>query len=191
MRFRIFLATVTILAMMPATAIGADDWAESWTEAMAGAARAWPAGADPATARDRYGAALDLVIKHGSGTLRHARTLDELAYLNLMDGAEEQAESLYLESIPMLERLLGPDQPRLATSIHNLGVLYLRTGKNDEAEPRIREALRIWTSSFGPDHPDTARANRSLAVLMRRRGQDDEADRLERLAGPFLKVAEE
>ena len=96
------------------------------------------------------------------------------------------AESLYLESIPMLENLLGPDQPRLATSLHNLGVLYLQAGRDDEAEAPIREALRIWTATLGPQHPDCARAYRSLSVLMRRRGRNDEADRLEKLAAPYL-----
>ena len=184
LRFLLMASIILTAGLTPGAA--GDDWVASWNGAMSGAAEAWPEGADPAAARELYRQALELVLRHGPGTLRHARTLDGLAYLNLMDGREPQAEPLYLESIPMLEKLLGPSQPRLATSLHNLGVLYLRTGRDNEAEPRIREALRIWTASFGPSHPDTARAYRSLSVLMRRRGQDEEADRLEALAAPLL-----
>jgi tetratricopeptide (TPR) repeat protein len=177
-----FICSVCIVL----SAVAGESWTASWNEAMSAAAESWSSRNDPAAARKLYGDALDTVLHHGPGTLRHARTLDELAYLNLMDGMIEEAEARYLESIPMLTRLLGADQPRVATSIHNLGVLYLRAGRDDDAEPRIREALRIWTASFGPDHLDTARANRSLSVLMRRKGLDSEADRLESLAAPYL-----
>jgi tetratricopeptide (TPR) repeat protein len=186
MGFQVVLSAFILVAAGCSPAAAADGWTETWERSMAGAAAAWPAGSDPTAARKHYQTALEEVMKHGPGTLRHARTLDELAFLNLMEGGAEQAESLYLESIPMLEKLLGPDQPRIATSLHNLGVLYLRAGRDDKAEPPIREALRIWVATLGPRHPDTARARRSLSVLMRRRGQDQEADRLEELAAPFL-----
>jgi len=188
---RLVIAALLMIAIGPVSAVAGGDWATAWNSAMDGAATAWPAGADPEQAKKLYHEALDVVGRHGPGTLRHARTLDELAYLCLMEGSLDEAEPLYLASIPMLEKLLGRDQPRVATSLHNLGALYLQAGRDADAEPRIREALRIWTASFGPEHPDTARANRSLSVLMRRRGRHDEADRLERLAGRFLTAPEE
>ena len=190
MGFRSMTTALVILAASLAPVAADGDWTTTWNGAMAGANAAWPAGGDPDTAREMYSKALEAVEKNGRGTLRHARTLDELAYLNLMDGREGPAESLYLQSIPMLEKLLGTAQPRLATSLHNLGVLYLQAGRDDDAEPRIRAALEIWTAAFGPRHPDTARAYRSLSVLMRRRGQHEEADRLEHLAAPLLKATE-
>lgn len=183
---RCLLSFCILLAAQQAATVAGRPWTTAWNEAMSGAAEAWSEANDPAAARKLYGDALRTVLQNGPGTLRHARTLDELAYLNLMDGREDEAEALYLESIPMLTRLLGPDQPRVATSIHNLGVLYLRAGRDDDAEPRILESLRIWTATFGTGHMETARANRSLGVLMRRKGLDSEADRLESLAAPFL-----
>ena len=186
MGFRVLFAAFLLLPAGFAPASSADPWTDSWKQTMTAAAEAWTVRSDPETAGKLYGIALQQVLRHGPGTLRHARTLDELAYLNLMEGGSGMAESLYLESIPMLENLLGPDQPRLATSLHNLGVLYLQAGREDEAEAPIREALRIWTATLGPEHPGCARAYRSLSVLMRRRGRNDEADRLEKLAAPYL-----
>ena len=109
MGFRILLTVFILVAAGIPSAAAPVAWTETWERAMAGAAAAWPAGSDSIAARKLYRKALEEVMQHGPGTLRHARTLDELAYLNLMAGAVEQAESLYLESIPMLEKLLGPD----------------------------------------------------------------------------------
>ncbi len=186
MSFRVLFVVFLLLPAVFAPASADDPWIDSWKQTMTSAAEAWTVSSDPETAGKLYGIALEMVLRHGPGTLRHARTLDELAYMNLMEGASGKAEALYLESIPMLEKLLGPDQPRVATSLHNLGVLYLQGGRNDEAEAPIREALRIWTAVLGPLHRDCARAYRSLSVLMRRQGRNVEADRLERLAAPHL-----
>lgn len=186
MGFRVLFVAFLLLPAGLAPASADEPWSDSWQQTMTAAAEAWTSRSDPETAGKLYGIALEKVLRNGPGTLRHARTLDELAYMHLMAGASGKAETFYLESIPMLEKLLGPDQPRLATSLHNLGVLYLQCGRDDEAEAPIREALRIWTAALGPEHRDCARAYRSLSVLMRRRGSNDEADRLERLAAPHL-----
>ncbi len=156
------------------------DWRLEWNARMAAAEEAWTGSpGDTETAEHEYRAALDLAEGHLPEGLYAARSLDALGYFLLREKRYEEAESFYLRSIPLLGRLLGTEQPRVANSIHNLGVLYIRQGRNEEAEPLVRQALAIFTRSFGPNHPETARAYRSLSVLMRRAGLDAEADRLE------------
>ena len=182
MLMRALFAMVVVLAVGSGELRAEADWVGAWGESMAQAS----SSTDPEEARALYGQALELAARHGNGTLRHARTLDELAWFHLSRGELERSEALYLESIPLFRKLLGPGQPRLATSLHNLGALYLRAGQEDRAGEPIREALRIWTAAFGTEHPDTARAFRSLSVLMRRQGRHEEADRLEKSAAPYL-----
>ena len=73
-----------------------------------------------------------------------ARALDGLADVRRAQQDWSEAEGLYLRSAAMWESLLGPDQPRLATTLHNLGVVYLRQDKASEAEVALQRALALW-----------------------------------------------
>ena len=78
-----------------------------------------------------------------------ARALDGLADVRRSQERWPEAEALYLRSAEMWERLLGPDQPRLATTLHNLGVVYLRQGKTQDAETALQRALSLWETALG------------------------------------------
>jgi len=83
-----------------------------------------------------------------------------------LEGRPARAVDLYLRSIEIWESVLGPGQPRLATSLHNLGVTYLALDRPDEAAPLWRRALAIWETTLGPDSPQ-ARNTRSLYRRLR------------------------
>jgi tetratricopeptide (TPR) repeat protein len=80
-----------------------------------------------------------------------ARALDGLADVRRAQQNWSEAEGLYLRSAEMWESLLGPDQPRLATTLHNLGVVYLHQDKAREAEVALQRALALWERALGQD----------------------------------------
>ena len=71
-----------------------------------------------------------------------------------------RAAELYLRSIELWEGLLGPRQPRLATSLHNLGAVYLALDRPDLARLHWRRALDIWEATLGPDSPEALNTRR-------------------------------
>jgi hypothetical protein len=75
------------------------------------------------------------------------------------------------------ERLLGPEDPEVATSSDNLGILYLERGDYERAEALLKRALAIREKALGPEHPDVARSLNNLATLYfrLRRLEEDEA----------------
>jgi tetratricopeptide (TPR) repeat protein len=181
MRKKIGKITLGILLAlnMPVFHYGAEpsDWLESWRDGMERSASLRDAGRyDEAESLLRN--ALELVESNGPGTLRHARSLDDLAYLHLLAGRHDQAVELYIETVPMWERLLGKRQPRLATSLQNLAVAYINLEKYEEAEPVMLRALSIWKSTFGPDSAETTGALMTYESILRRTGRGSEADRL-------------
>jgi tetratricopeptide (TPR) repeat protein len=157
---------------------GDHDWGKDWDEAMRDANAAWRAG-DLEGAEGLFGESLELARDHGSGTLRQARSADDLAFFYMAAGEYESAVPLYLEAIPLLERLLGPRQPRVATSLHNLGVTYLRLDRYDLAEPVLVRAIDVWEASLGPEHPETAKTLQAYANLLYRTGRIDAAETVE------------
>jgi len=99
-------------------------------------------------------------------TLLVARATDGLADACREQGRFDRATELYGRSIPMWEGLFGPDQPRVATSLHNLGSSRLKQGRPDLAEPAFGRALAIWTAVLGEDSPEarSARRGHELAI---------------------------
>lgn len=101
----------------------------------------------------------------GEPNLLLARALDGAADLARTGGRLEEAERGYLRAAALWNELLGPRQPRLATTLHNLGAVYLQLGRPDDAGRSFREALAIWESSFGVDSPEAANTRAALDAL--------------------------
>jgi len=80
-----------------------------------------------------------------------ARAVDGLGDLCRVQQRFDEAEAYYLRAAELWEPLLGPRQPRLATTLHNLGLVYLEDGRLDAADAPLRRALAIWLSALGPD----------------------------------------
>lgn len=94
-----------------------------------------------------------------------ARAVDGLADLHRLRGRHAEAETLYLRSVAMWERLLGERQPRLATSLHNLGVVLIEQDKTEPAERTLTRALAIWEATLGADSPEARNTRRALRSL--------------------------
>jgi len=168
------LVAALIIAAVPATVPSAgSEWDEAWIRILDEAESAGDSG-DIILAERLFREAAALASDHASGTIRDVRSRDALAFFLLRSGRYEEAEILYSALVPEWQRLLGPDQPRLATCLNNLGVARFHLGRADDALAPLRQAVEIWTRSLGPAHPDTVRAARSLALAERRAGPRSE-----------------
>jgi tetratricopeptide (TPR) repeat protein len=86
------------------------------------------------------------------------------------DGAAA-ALPIYAEALAQRERLLGPDHPHVAQTLHSLGVNAQLRGALDEARARHERALDLRTRAFGPDHPDVALSLVALANVLSEAGE--------------------
>jgi tetratricopeptide (TPR) repeat protein len=103
----------------------------------------------------------------------------------------DEAEGLYIRTLGLRRRVMGPDDPQVADTLGNLATLKRDRGDLGAAEALLREALEIRRRTAG-DHPDTALSLGSLAVIVASKGDFDGALPLaeeavamrRRLAGP-------
>lgn len=89
-----------------------------------------------------------------------------------------EAEPLYLLSLAIREKSLGPDHPHVAASLNNLALLYKNQGRYTEAEPLYERALAIYEKHRGPGHLSVANSLNNLAGLYRAQSRYAEAEPL-------------
>ena len=65
------------------------------------------------------------------------------------------------------EKVLGPEHPDVATSLHNLAMLYQVQERYAEAEPLFQRALAIMEKVLGLEHPQTAAARQNYTIFLR------------------------
>ena len=76
------------------------------------------------------------------------------------------------------KKILGTQDPQVATALGWLAALYQAQGRYSEAEPLFQEALMIDRESLPPEHPDIARDINDLANLYTDQGRYSEAEPL-------------
>src|SRR4051812_40375998 len=116
-----------------------------------------------------------------------AQKSDELArasalvqqVLQLYDqGRYADAIPLARKVLAILEKVLEPDHPDVASSLNNLASLYSKQGRYAEAEPLLKRSLAIFEKALGPDHPNVASSLNNLALLYYAQGRYAEAEPL-------------
>jgi tetratricopeptide (TPR) repeat protein len=134
--------------------------------------RALLADAERAREEDRlddaagyYGSVIDEAREAGDESLLLARAVDGLADTCRLRGELDDAERLYRQVAPMWERLLGPDQPRLATTLHHLGLVEWRLEHRTEAAAHLERARSIFERSFGVDSAEARNTRLALERL--------------------------
>lgn len=157
---------VSVLLLVNGAGAGGP-WQARWADALEEGTAAHARGDLPG-AETLLQEAEKVSAANGKGTLRHARSIDALAYFYLETGRYHEAETLYVNAIRLWERLLGADQPRLAVSLHNLAACHIHTGELEAAEPLVLRAIDIWERSLGADSPETAMALQSYSVILKR-----------------------
>lgn len=84
-----------------------------------------------------------------------ALNLNNLAAIEEARRNTAQAEALYVRSLQIREKVLGPEHPQVATSLNNLAMLYRSLERYREAEPCFKRALAILEKRCGVEHPNT------------------------------------
>jgi tetratricopeptide (TPR) repeat protein len=80
------------------------------------------------------------------------------------NGQETNAEMFYLAALEDVQSA-GPEDPRLAATLHTLAILYHTQSKYAQAEPLYQRVLTLLEQTIGPDHPTLATTLNNLAVV--------------------------
>jgi tetratricopeptide (TPR) repeat protein len=130
-----------------------------------------------------------LVETYGIETKEAARLLNQAGLYLSERGRIARAEPLFQRALAIKEKVLGPDDPSLATTLNNLATLYNRQGKYAEAGPPLERALAIFEKALGPDHPDVAASLTSLGFVQSEQGGCAQAEPLLKRALAIKKKA--
>ncbi len=109
---------------------------------------------------------------------KQALALDQQVKALAQVGKYAEAIPLAQQMLTVLEKLLGPDHPLVATALSNLALLYYHEGRYAKAEPLFERALAIYEKALGPDHPLVASALNNLAGLYHQEGRYAKAEPL-------------
>ena len=85
-------------------------------------------------------------------------------------GKLADAADSYRQAYSILERDLGPTDPRVGATLNDLADVLQAQEKYLEAEALYQQALKILKRSLGNDHPEVARVLKNLAELEILRG---------------------
>jgi tetratricopeptide (TPR) repeat protein len=158
------LLALTLLLAAPTCALAArsGEWAVTARSELDLAERAVAEGR-LAAAAEHYERARR--ASAASGGLLLARALDGMADLAALRGDLAAAADGYGRAATIFETALGPNQPRLATTLHNLGVVQARLGRTAPARAALERALAIWDATLGPASTEAVNSRRALALV--------------------------
>jgi tetratricopeptide (TPR) repeat protein len=112
-----------------------------------------------------------------SDQLRLAKEWNDAAEQYMNQGAYEEARQLYLRSVPVLEKTIGPEHPVMATTLGNLCIASSHSVYLD-ARPVCARALSVRERVFGPNHAEVARSLSDLGLLYAKEGNLARAESL-------------
>jgi tetratricopeptide (TPR) repeat protein len=118
-------------------------------------------------AEREFAAAVKEAEAFGENDPRLPESLLGLAQSYRQQGRWGRAERLCLRAQPLLEKLHGHSDVKVARCLNERARIYHCLGLIDEAENLARRALGISEKALGKDHPDTAAAVETLAALGR------------------------
>jgi tetratricopeptide (TPR) repeat protein len=154
----------SLLALAAVQSRAAEDWRALARAALARAESAVAAGDLERAARE-HEAARSACDAPGRGGLLLARALDGLGDAARARGDFAVAVEQHARAAALLETLLGPTQPRLATTLHNLGIAHAAIGRADDARQSLGRALAIWEATLGAQSAEARTSRRALAAL--------------------------
>ena len=88
------------------------------------------------------------------------------------------ARELYERSIEILERVLGAENPSVASIVHNLAIVLKNQGDYARALSLYERSIRLGTAVWGEKHPFLARFYNNFAEFYRTMGDYESAQRL-------------
>ncbi len=100
-----------------------------------------------------------------------AAAIQKMAKLEHAQKRYNEAESLYRRALAIRQQVLGPEHPKVASTLYNLGRLCSEQGCWAEAELLFLESLAIVQEVFGPGHPKVTKRLSKLAELYEGEGR--------------------
>jgi tetratricopeptide (TPR) repeat protein len=97
-----------------------------------------------------------------------AVALNNLGAQRARQGRYDEAMALMERALDIKRRLLAPDHPDVALTMHNIATVWMRRGDPGRALPLFTQAHAAFTCVLGPAHRKTVRA---AEALERCRGQ--------------------
>lgn len=92
-----------------------------------------------------------------------AVALNNLGSMEARQGRYDKATALLERALGVKRRLLAPDHPDVALSMHNLASVWMRRGEPTRALPLFTESHAIFLRRLGEAHRKTVRAVEALA----------------------------
>ena len=107
-----------------------------------------------------------------------ARLLNQTGLYLYQRARYAEAEPLYRSGLAIWEKMLGPDDPSVATVLNNLGSLYWDQDRYGAAEPLYERAIAIREKTQGSDQRDLATCLNNLATVYQNQQRHAEAEPL-------------
>ena len=128
--------------------------------------------------------------QHGAGGVETARSLAQLANLDLREGKAGDALPLLEEAAAIDRGRLGPAHPFIADDLHDLGLAYDALHRGEAARAAFTAALDILKRGAGRETPRVAYVEIELSRLYRQQGEAEAADAAFKDARRILNKAE-
>ena len=96
-------------------------------------------------------------------------------------GKSADAEVQFRLAVTEAEKI-GPNDPKLATSLLNLGNCLRSQGKYPDAEASYKRAIEVKEKSAGPLHNDLVPYLENYAKMLRAAGREQEANKMQNKA---------
>lgn len=106
----------------------------------------------------------------GLRTINGARLLTNLSAAQRESGRAAEGVATAKRSLELMESLLSPNHPDVASAVNNLGSALADLGRLDEAEPYFRRSIALREALFGPEALALATPHYNLGELALRRG---------------------
>jgi eukaryotic-like serine/threonine-protein kinase len=98
-------------------------------------------------------------------------SLDTLSHVRALQGRCAEAIDLYLEELPLAERILGPDSKEVAGLYNSIGSCAMQLDNYDRADRFLAEALRRQRRILGDVHTSVANTLGLIGNLRGRQGR--------------------
>jgi tetratricopeptide (TPR) repeat protein/CHAT domain-containing protein len=119
------------------------------------------------TALEKWG---KMSVAYGNALYYHSRALH-----GTRDYAA--AEKLYVETLDIQEKILGPGDESYLTTLSRYGTLFSETKQFERAEPIYLKVRDSRAKYAGKEHPDYASSLHSLAILYMQMGKRSESEK--------------
>ncbi|CAM9768461.1 unnamed protein product [Scytosiphon promiscuus] len=140
-----------------------------------------------------YTASLGNLLKQDEQESKDVASIcSDLGHLYVLQGKLTDAEPVFEASQGIIEKVLGPDHPKMAESLNNRAGLFESKGMYGEADQLYLRAIEIGEKALGPESPNLALWLSNRAGLLETKGEYAKAEPLyrrcqaiqERVLGP-------